>query len=875
MASKSRSGLSESSNKAASLATPNKAASPATPNKATLSKVPPATPNKTSPATPRVSKLGRGVSKPESDSPSPSPLQATRLSAEKASPRSLNSKPIAERKSPRPTTPADKPMPRVAVKSSELQTQLNVAQEDLKKAKEQLVQAEKEKDKAINELKEAQKVSEEANEKLREAMVAQKRAEDDSEIEKFRAVELEQAGIEAAQKKEEEWQKELESVRNQHALDVSALLTTTQELQRVKHELVMTCDAKNQALSHADDATKIAELHVEKAEILSAELIRLKGLLDSKMETEASENKIVLELQTEIENLRQELEKAKDYGEKLVEKEALIEQLNVEFEAAKMTESYAHSVLDEWRKKVEELELKIEELESKVEEANKLERSVSLSLESATKQLESKNELLHDAESEISSLKEKVAMLEMTIGRQRGDLEDSEHCLLVAKEESLEMSKRIESLESEIEAVTKEKVQALNNEKLSASSVQTLLEEKSKLTNELEISRNEEEKTKKAMDSLASALHEVSAEARESKEKLLSYQAEHESYETQIQDLKSVLEASEEKFESMLNNAHHEIDVLTSSIENSNNDIANSKVEWEQKEHHLVSCLKKTEEENSSLGNEINRLISLLKETEEEANVKREEEAQLKENMKEVEAEVIHLQEALKEAHAENMKLKESLLDKENEFQNIFQENEDLRSREYTSIKKVEELSKSLEEATTRNQSVENGDLTDSEKDYDLLPKVVEFSEENGHGGESGISKEELLVPVSVSAHEEDIVLKDKFEKTESFKSDNVNGKPKKEDEGKKEDDSVELKMWESCKIEKKEFSPEKVTEPEESFEEEVESKIDDSETNGTSATENIEGGGSSPTKQQAVKKKKKALLGKFGSLLKKKSGGK
>ncbi|MCI16705.1 WEB family protein, partial [Trifolium medium] len=227
-------------------------------------------------------------------------------------------------------------------KSSELQTQLNAAQEDLKKAKEQLVKAEKEKENAINELKEAQRLSEEANEKLREAMVAQKRAEDDSEIEKFRAVELEQAGIEAAQKKEEQWQRELESVRNQHALDVSALLTTTQELQRVKQELLMTSDAKNQALSHADDATKIAEIHVEKVEILSAELIRLKGLLDSKLETEASENKIVLELQTEIEALKQELEKAKGYDEKLAEKENLIEQLNVEFQATKMAESYAH-----------------------------------------------------------------------------------------------------------------------------------------------------------------------------------------------------------------------------------------------------------------------------------------------------------------------------------------------------------------------------------------------------------------------------------------------------------------------------------------------------------------------------------------------------
>ncbi|KAK7405949.1 hypothetical protein VNO78_07561 [Psophocarpus tetragonolobus] len=857
MASKSKSSLSE---------TPNKA-TPATPNKAR-----PSTPNKTSPATPRVSRLSKGGSKPESELPSP--LQNSRLSAEKSSPRALNSKPATERKSPRPnsTTP-DKQIPRVAnAKGSELQAQLNLAQEDLKKAKEQLIQAEKEKAKAIDELKEAQRVAEEANEKLREAMVAQKRAEEDSEIEKFRAVELEQAGIEAAQKKEEEWLKELENVRNQHALDVAALLSTTQELQQIKQELAMTCDAKNQALSHADDATKIAEIHVEKAEILSAELIRLKAILDSKLETEATENKIVLELQAEIEALKEELEKVKDYDAKLTEKENYIEQLNVELEAARMAESYAHSLLEEWTKKVQELEVT-------VEEANKLERSASMSLDSAMKQLEGKNDLLHEAESEISSLKEKVGLLEITIGKQRGDLEDSERCLLVAKEESLELSKKVLSLESELETVKEEKAHALNNEKFAASSVQTLLEEKDKLINELEICRNEEEKTKMAMESLTSALHEVSTEARDAKEKLLANHAERENYETQIEDLRLVLKATNEKYESMLNDARQEIDVLTCSVENSKNNIEYSKVEWEQREHHLVNCIKLTEEENSSLGNEINRLIHLLKETEEEANAKREEEAQLKENMKEVEAEVIHLQEELKEAKAENMKLKENLLDKENEFQNVFQENEELRMRESTSIKKVEELSKMLDEVTSRNQTEENGDLTDSEKDYDMLPKVVEFSEENGHGGEDLSKKVELSANeegLKQSLLEESIPLDDKSEKTESPKPENVNGKVK-EDATKGKDDSVEaeLTMWESCKIEKKEFSPEREPEPE-SFEEEVDSKIEGGEgfdqINGTSLKENVDDGGNSPSKQQ-VKKKKKPLLGKFGSLLKKKGG--
>ena len=83
---------------------------------------------------------------------------------------------------------------------------------------------------------------------------------------------MEHAGIDASQKKDDEWKTELEDVKNQHALDVSALLSANQELQKVKQELAMTTDAKHQALSHADEATKIAEIHMEKIETMTAEL---------------------------------------------------------------------------------------------------------------------------------------------------------------------------------------------------------------------------------------------------------------------------------------------------------------------------------------------------------------------------------------------------------------------------------------------------------------------------------------------------------------------------------------------------------------------------------------------------------------------------
>ncbi|CAL1412269.1 unnamed protein product [Linum trigynum] len=845
------------------------------------------TPTKPSPATPRVSKLNRGATK--SDADSPSPLQSSRLSLDRSSPGSANSKPTANSAIRRPAkaaTPPEKPQARgVPVKGSELQAQLSALQEDLKKAKEQISAIEKEKDQAVNELKNAQKAAEEANGKLQEALVAQKQAEEDSEIEKFRALELEHAGIEAVTVKEHELQKEIESVRDQHALDVATLLSTTQELQRLKQELVMTTDAKNQALSHADDATKIAEIHAEKMEILSTELNRLRGLLDAKVENAASEsNKIVLELKEEINSLRHELEKAKAFEGKLMEKECIIEQLNVEVEAAKMAESYAHSLAEEWK-------VRVEELESQVAEANKLERSASESLCSVMKQLEGNNDMLHDAETAIMGLKEKVGLLEMTISRQKGDLDESEQRASLAQEEASGMVKAVESLKSELETVKEEKIQALNNEKLAASSVEGLLEEKNQLITELESYKEEEEKTKRAMESLASALHEVSAEAKEAKEKLLSSETDIESYEAQIEDLRLVLKSSNERYETMMHDAKHEINVLKSSVEESENEFQKSKSEWDIKEQNLLDCMKKSGEENTALEKEIDRLVNVLKHAEEEACATREEEAQLKNSLKEVEAEAVMLQEALGEAKAESMKLKESLLDKENELQSILQENDELHTRDTDSLKRIEELSRLLEEAQSNKQSEDNGELSDSEKDYDLLPKVVEFSEENGHVGEE---KPKMELPAQQQNHEgpmngnsqEDSngSLNDSAPAEMFFATETENGgeKGKKEERTDKEDDTVEVefKMWESCRIEKKEFSPQREQhEQESSFKEEGESKAEGGESfdklNGLSSTENPDDGGSSPTKQlqpEQLKKKKKPLLHKFGNLLKKKS---
>lgn len=867
------------------------------------------------------------LSRPKSDVPPVTPLKNARPPSIDRSLRSnLYSKPTPiDRRSPKLTAPPDKQQTRVP-RGSELQAQLSLVQE-------KLTLLEKEKAQAVEELKAAQKSADEANEKLREAQAAQKQAEENSEIEKFRAIEMEHAAIESTQKKEEEWQKELEAVRNQQALDAAALLSAIQELQKVKQQLATNSDdaQKMESLSAevvrlkalldskleneaADDSTRLlselnleietlgkqlekAKVHeveketfverlkveleearlaessacksmeewekkfndleardsertqmvssldqeiqilkqeLEKAKIYEPKLVekdtcleRLKVELDEAKLAESSARKsikdleardgentqMVSELDLEIQILKQDLERAKSYEHKLVEKEACIEKLNAELEAAKLAKKSACKSMEEWQKMVKDFE-------SQAEEANRLERSASESLESIMKQLEGSNDALHDAESEILSLREKVGLLEISITRQRGELEESERQLSVAKEKAAEMAKKAESLGYELENVEEEKNQALNNEKFAAESVQTLLEEKNKLINELEVLRDEQEKSNKEMESLAKALEKVAYDAKEAKERLLS-QTEQENYENQIENMRLVLNATNEKYQTMLDEAKHEIDMLIDTIDQNKQGYQDSITEWEQKEVDMINRVKKSEDANSSLQTEISRLTNMLKEAE---------------------SEMVYLKEIIGETKAESMRLKENLIEKENELQSVVDENNELVRIEATLVEKIEELKKSLDEAVTQKQVV-NNELSEKEDDYELPTKVVECYEQNGHGTE-------------LPRHQPD---------------EDVNVEHNKEEEEKEEErKKTDVKMWDMLKIGEKELlSYDKEKEKEESVEEELDPKVDNS-IESMDIIEMVEDGGNSPSKQ--LQKKKKPLLHKFGSLLKMKS---
>nr|XP_018682320.1 PREDICTED: WEB family protein At4g27595, chloroplastic-like isoform X2 [Musa acuminata subsp. malaccensis] len=974
--------------------------------------------SKGTPATPRAGKSGRGGST-KADPFSPSPQQPSRASIDR-SPKSVESRPTIEHRSPKITT-SDQPR---SVKGLELQTQLSAAQEDLKKAKEQLASVEKEKSRILEELKLSKKSADEANDKLQDALVAQRIAEEASEIDKFRADELEQAGIDAAQKKEDEWEEEFEIIRNQHAFDVAALLSTTQELQRVKQELAMTTEAKNSALGHADDAMKIAEINADKVELLSREVSRLKVLLDSAVEgknTEASElaekemdlkamlnlaqedfkksnERLVsakaekthileelkeakgladeaserlkenlsgqeraeedleaykirasnleqdnirsakkreeewrtkleivenqhalnvakllstteelekvqhelrmaidakntaliqaseamksaeinaeklellsgetsqlkalldskLELDLEVFTLKNELEKAKAAEERLVEMEATIEGLRIEVIDSKKAESDTSCLIEEWKKKTGLLEVQLEE-------ANELRKTSLETLASVMKQLEDNNAVLQDKEREVAALGAQVESLRLEVAKRTTELDESSQHLGVAEQEAAEMGKMIAVLKSELQIAEEAKIHALNNEKAAILNMQQLTEERNKLENELDAARCKLEKDRKAMDGLASALHEVSTEVRETRERLLTKQSEVEDCHAQIEELKVSIKTNQKSYEIIQEKAKHEIVSVQDTAERLEKEIENSRSELDSKVLHFVNSIERSEEEITTMRADMEKITDSLKEAELRVRAAREEELRMMDMLKHLESEAGSASIDAEEAKAESLRLKEMLLDKENELQSISQENNDLRVRETAALEKVKELSLLVAEAASKKPE-QNGEISRNSKHSDLTVSVDSSEENTGDVGGAQKANSEAALEKLEEHSSDKVIMEDK--KTN-------NGALEEEEE---EETDLEGTTWENCKTMDKDLSTEREHETESTYDE-LDLKMDVVSLDIAKGLTpgNIEIGATSPNKQrqQQQQKKKKAFMQRVGSLLKKKS---
>ncbi|RRT53241.1 hypothetical protein B296_00049446, partial [Ensete ventricosum] len=657
--------------------------------------------NKNTQGTLAVSRTSRtGSTKPDTGSTSPmakqpSPMSKPRVSVDR-SPRSAESK-TANKNS---TTP-DK-LPRAA-KASELREKLHAVEKDLKKARDQLASVELEKIKAVEELNEAKH-------QLQQATEAQGRAEESLDMEKLRASELQKSGKDASLKREEGLQREIEGLRSRQTRDASAMSSMAQELERIKAELVDATNARELALTQADDAKRTAEL-------LSQEVGRLKASHDSKLDDANKEaTEMIQKMDAEVSAMQLELGRAKAAEEKLAQMEALIEKLQIEVADARKGKSDASELVDEWRKKTEMLK-------ADLEEAYQSEKSASDSLAAMMVQLEESKSLFEDAESEISTLRGKIKSLEIEVAKQKTDLEESDRQLDSAQQDAVNIGKTVDLLKLELQTLEEEKLQAVNREKVAAAKAESLTEENDRLINELKISKDEGEKGSKAMEGLASALQAISREARDKEERLLRTEAEVEEAQAEIEQLNIALRNTEERYEVMLDEARYDIVCLKKIVERFEAEGSKSSSEWAAKELNFVNTIKELEEEIAAMKIEMARMVELQKAAEQATQEAKKDSAETMTKLRQAETgATCAYGGAAEESKHERLRLREALLDKETELQSIAQENDDLRGQEAAALQKASVL---LTQATAKKmedqqhlKGIEEADVA-SERDHE------------------------------------------------------------------------------------------------------------------------------------------------------------
>ncbi|CAN6992846.1 unnamed protein product [Brassica rapa subsp. trilocularis] len=244
------------------------------------------------------------------------------------------------------------------------------------------------------------------------------------------------------------------------------------------------------------------------------------------------------------------------------------------------------------------------------------------------------------------------------------------------------LTKQLEGSNKRLRAVESEVTDLKDKAKLMAKMGLRQSQDLERSGQMLEAAEEEAVKLKSEVETVNEEKSRISSELERTKEKLLSLGGRD--YETQL-----------EHYKKMFEEARLEIDVLVSALE-----------QTKMREAGLVNHVKKFEEEVCSMGKEINRLGGLVKRTKEEADGALKKESEMRDDLKEVEDEVIYLQEALREARGESLKLNAKMLDKETEFQSVVHENDLL-------VKKIKEL----EEALAKKDS----ELSESEQDYDLV----------------------------------------------------------------------------------------------------------------------------------------------------------
>ncbi|KAK7386014.1 hypothetical protein VNO78_32057 [Psophocarpus tetragonolobus] len=399
------------------------------------------------------------------------------------------------------------------------ETQLHLAQKDLKKLKEQLKNAETTKAQVLVELEKAKTVVDDLSQKLKALSESRESAIQATEALKSKAKQLIEEKCSDPDGINGTWKEELETAVKSYASVILELDVTKQEVSKIRQGYDLSLEARVSALEQAAEAEDAMKVNTKRASELSKEILAIQESIEQ-MSTES-----VQAHQLQEETLAEQNVLRQSYQATLEESKKKLLDLKKEFnpELTKNLEVQLTETLNE-----------IRVLQGQMEHRKKSDLD---SLRSVTLELDDAKESLQNVAGQENSLRSMVDVLRMELEnmkRKHSELKKKE-----SKTESIVENLRVElqKSESELEAYWAEECRTGGESEEMILTLKQLLSETEKARRETEDMKDEAEKLKMETAVTKLALEDAKIKLKVALEEVEAAKAAEASALDQIRDV--------------------------------------------------------------------------------------------------------------------------------------------------------------------------------------------------------------------------------------------------------------------------------------------------------------------------------------------------
>ncbi|GLJ54084.1 hypothetical protein SUGI_1157940 [Cryptomeria japonica] len=413
------------------------------------------------------------------------------------------------------------------------ETELHLVQKELAKSKDQLKIAEGTKVQALVELEKAKKVVESLTYQLDKTKESKVKANEASENARLCAEELVAANMKSKERGITVWQTEFDSAREHHSNAAAELEAAKKELRRIKQQHATSLETKLSAIKQAEDATLAKEMNANKAKEISMEIAKANESLVlvklASIEAEKEKAAILKEKEVELDTLKsaqsaekiyenmgalkEELDASKHKEAMLAKTSVEIENLQIELDLAKESQSKVATACFDAKKTMSLVELETQKTEQTVSDAN-------------------------------SSIESKVV-----------ELEEAKENLKKAREESFSLKASLNCVREELGQVRKELAELTKRESEAEATAASLNAELHKSRSRVAAAAAAEAKAKGATSGLSLALQQLASEAEEAKKEAEAMREEAQKARYESDQAKATVTAIENKLQDALKEA--------------------------------------------------------------------------------------------------------------------------------------------------------------------------------------------------------------------------------------------------------------------------------------------------------------------------------